>query len=153
MSRKTEIGAAVVALRDDVVRHTLQLVQQYREAPERLKPALIKQAVDTPHRARAQLQAWMNEFSSAARTTAQDFLTECLAAVGANKTLADINSELQALESQAEVLVQKVKDDKWTWEQVADAIEEQFANEPDVRFDYRTLPIPKDYKTIWGDKY
>src|SRR5690606_1192739 len=110
------------------------------------------QAVDTPRRARAQLQEWMRVFNAGSRQqTAQDFLTSALQAAGIEKTLAEVNSELAALESQAETLARRVTQDKWTWDQIADAIEESLAPEPEVTFSFRELPIPQDYKTIWGD--
>lgn len=153
-ARKQAIGRALASLIDDVSEQTLSIVKQYRSAEERMRPSLIKQAVDTPHRARAQIQAWM-ESHDAERSpgAAQTFLSECLVAAGSTMTLAQINAALSSVEAKAQTLIDHVVNDGWTWDQVAAAIEAAIGWEEVKEFTYMKLPIPDDYVTVWGEQY
>lgn len=148
---KREIGEALDNLAVDVRRHVLSLTAQYRASA---LSSTLKQAVDTPHRARAQISAWIVEYNSRnGAGTAQTFLASCLAAVGSTKTLATIDASLTALESQAQTLVNHVTNDAWTWAQVASAIEAQIAPPTIESLSYDSLPIPAGYVTVWGDPW
>jgi hypothetical protein len=149
--RNAEIGAAIDELGDDVKRRAVALVGQYRR---RGSVATLKQAVDTPHRARAQLTAWIADYNSRnGAGSAQTFLAQCLTAAGSTKTLGQVNAELAALEAQAQNVVDRVATDGWTWEQVASAIEAQIAPDPAEAFDYTRLPIPAGYVTVWNEPW
>lgn len=147
---QADIGRALDTLADDVKRHVIDLVGQYRDADT---VGTLKQAIDTPHRARAQIAAWIAGYDARnGAATATTFLNDCLAAAGSAKTLPDVNAELAALEAQAQTLVDNVNGG-WTWEQAADAIEAQLAPDPEDVFDYSRLEIPDGYITVWGDPY
>lgn len=149
--RKTDIGAALDDLTSDVIRLTLDLVRQYRISGN---AGVLKQAVDTPHRARAQIAAWISSYNAAnGANSAQTFLASCLAAVGSASTLSQIDSALSALESQALALVNHVKSDGWTWNQVASAIESAISAPSAVQFTYASLPIPAGYTTVWSEPW
>jgi len=148
--RKIAVGNAIASLVDDVKQLALSLVQQYRAAPLAYQPSLMRQAVDTPARARAQLQGWMTRYDSTRSAgEAQALLVECLALVGPD-TLAQINAALAALEAQALVLVGHVTNDGWTWDQVATAIESAIGWESIDDLSFDVLPIPSNYITVWG---
>ncbi len=149
--RNQDIGAALDDLTNDVVSQTLSLVWQYRVSKN---PGVLKQAVDTPHRARAQIAAWIADYNSRnGAGTAQTFLAACLTAAGSSKTLQQIDTALAALESQCLVLVNHVKNDGWTWAQVATAIETGIAKPVYESLSYAALPIPAGYVTVWGDPW
>lgn len=157
--RPAQIGSALAALVDDVKANTADLVRQYRavDAPAMVKArheiALLKQAVDTPHRARAQVAAWVAGYNGRnGAGKAAEFLNACLAAAGSSATIAQIDAELAALEAQALVIVGRVNNDGWTWEQVAGAIESQFQRATSEHFDYSRLPLPAGYTDVWGGK-
>lgn len=161
--KQHEIGAALDHLADDVRQQELNLTAQYRavstsaEIPlihkDRMRIALIKQAVDTPHRARAQLQAWITAYNAAnGEGTAQTFLAACLKAGGSVKTLASINAELAAIEAQAQTVVTNVAGG-WTWDQAAAAVESAPSVAADSDFSYDRLPIPGGYVTVWGEPW
>jgi hypothetical protein len=150
MNRR-EIGAALDVLTDDVVLRVRELTRQYRDFG---LPGVLKQAVDTPHRARAQITAWAVGYNQRnGANTAVPFLDACLTAAGSTKTVAQIDAALATLESQAQVLVSRVNNSGWTWEQVASAIEAAFAPPPSEQFTYADLPIPAGYTTVWGDAW
>jgi hypothetical protein len=148
---KLEIGLAVDSLPNDVRRNAANLVRQYRR---RGLVELLRQAVDTPSRARAQFAAWISEYNARnGAGTAQTFLAECLVAAASPTTLAQINSDLAAIEMAAQAIVTRVTNDGWTWEQVAVAAEAAFASAIIESFDYSRLPIPAGYRTVWGDPW
>jgi len=158
--RTAEIGAALDRLVADVKAQAVDLVRQYRsvDAPPIVRAvyeiSLLKQAVDTPHRARAQIAAWIAEHNARnGAGAAQTFLAQCLAAAGSAKTLATIDAEIVAMESQAQVVVGRVANDGWTWQQVAVAIESAMASPPESDFTYTRLPIPSGYTTVWGEPW
>lgn len=140
-----QIGEALDSLTDDVKRHARELVSQYRAQGG---VGTIRQAADTPHRARAQVQAWMSGYGAGAAA----FLNQCLTAAGSTKTLAQIDAALAALETQAATLVTNVAQG-WTWDQVADAIELAIPAPSTPQFSYASLPIPQGYVTIWGSPW
>lgn len=157
MSRKAEIGVALDELANEVVIQVLSLVTQYRN-PEfsHLSEDMIKQAVDTPQRAKAQITEWIDLYDARPGNSpgdGQTFLNECLTAAGSAKTVGSINTEITTLETQAQTLVDNVNNSAWTWDQVADAIEAQFAREAEEEFSFRQLPIPSGYTTVWGDPW
>lgn len=146
-----QIGEALDELTQHVIEHVRDLTRQYRVHK---LPGLLKQAVDTPHRARAQVAAWIATYNASnGAGQAQAFLSACLVAAGSTRTLAQIDAALAALESQAQVLVGRVRNDGWTWDQIASAIEAQFTPPASERFTYADLPIPAGYTTIWGDPW
>jgi hypothetical protein len=155
--RQADIGRALDALADDIRALMLDLVRQSRmvDAPPMMRAVyeidLIKQAVDTPYRARAQIAAWIASYNARHSGGAQAFLNSCLAAAGSAKTIVDVSAELAEIEAQAQVLVARVNDDGWSWEQVAAALEAQAPPEEELSF--RSLPIPKDYVTVWGEPW
>ena len=149
MNRR-EIGEALDRLEADVRDHVRDLTEQYRRFGV---PMLLKQAVDTPHRARMQVTAWIVEYNSRnGAGSAQTFLTECLTAAGSTKTVASIDAALAALENGAQTLVTNVGSG-WTWDQVASAIEASINPAPSESFSYADLPIPAGYLTVWGEPY
>ena len=151
---KLAIGTALDQLTADVKTNALRLVSQARAQPEPYTTALMKQAVDTPHRARAQIMAWLVEYNvKNGAGTAQTLLQQCLTAAGSTATLASIDAALAVLEAQCLVLVNHVKNDGWTWVQVATAMEAAIPAVPVVAFDYSQLPIPAGYVTVWGQPW
>lgn len=147
--KQKEIGLALDRLSEDVKEHSVDLVHQYRASG---LIGVLKQAVDTPKRARAQIQNWMQEYDSKNGSgSAQSFLSACLTAANSTKTLTNVNSELAALETQAQTIVNNIQNNGWTWDQAATAIENSIGNEE--TFTYSELPIPEGYITIWGEPY
>lgn len=145
------IGEALDGLSDDVITHARLLVAQYREFAV---IGVLKQAVDTPHRARAQVTAWIAGYNAAnGAGTAQTFLASCLTAAGSAKTLATIDNAIAAIEAQCLVLVNHVNNDGWTWDQVATAIEGAVSVPASVELSYSQLPIPNGYTTVWGEAW
>lgn len=156
MTTKIEIGEALDRLALDVEALVLDLVAQYRDPNIPNAEDAIKQAVDTPQRAKAQITEWIDQYDARPGNSSGDgqlFLTECLVAAGSTKTIASINSEITTLENQAATLVDNVNNNAWTWDQVADAIEAAFAKEPEEEFSFRQLPIPSGYTTVWGEPW
>lgn len=160
MTRKADIGEALDRLATDVEQLVFDLVKAYRESDHVsiLAEDLMKQALDTPRRAKAQILDWISRFD--ARDGKADgagllFLAECLNAAGSTKTIASINAEITALENRTRTLVtnRTRTTDPWTWEQVADAIDGNFSKEPEEVFDFRSLPVPKGYVTVWGEPW
>jgi hypothetical protein len=153
--RKADIGAAIDSLGSDVRALVLDLVRQYRAnagAPYAI--AVLKQAVDTPHRVQQQVAAWMAAYETRAGAgTAQPYLASCLTAAGSSKTLGAVNADINTLAMQAQALVNHVKNDGWTWDQVASAVEAQFAAPWEPELDYRKLPIPENYRTVWDEPW
>lgn len=148
---KQEIGAALDSLASDVAVTMFDLARQYREFGH---DGVLKQGVDTPHRARAQIVAWIQTYNAAnGAGTAQTFLASCLTAAGSSKTLATIDSALAALEAQCLVLVNHVNNDAWTWDQVATAVEAAVAPPATVELSFARLPIPANYLTVWGESW
>jgi hypothetical protein len=138
---------------DEVKAETLRLVSGYRGAPDKHREILIKQAVDSPHRARAQLQGWIDRYDATHGSgAAQTLMSACLLEVG-GPTLAEINSDLALLEQSAQALVDRRNNDGWTWTQIASAIESSITKEDVVEFEYGRLPIPQGYLTIWGEPH
>lgn len=150
---RASIGNALDQLTADVKDHARALATQSRAQPQPYKAALLKQAVDTPHRARAQVQAWIVAYNAAnGAGTAQTFLAQCLTAAGSSKTLAQIDNALAALETQAQTVVTNVAQG-WTWDQVADWIEANVSPDANPGFTYERLPIPANYTTVWGESW
>lgn len=158
---KRDIGEALDNLAEDVRQQMLSLTKQYREmawppmVEQMYKIALIKQAVDTPRRASAQIQNWIAQYNSRKGAgTAQTFLQECLTAFGSSRTLASINAEIATGMTFAQSLVNNVNNSGWTFDQVAAAIEAQVSPPiPDETFTYQVLPIPAGYVTVWGEPW
>lgn len=149
--RQREIGEALDGLSADMIARTVELTRQFRA---HALIGVLKQAVDTPHRARAQIAAWIVDYNQRnGAGAAQTFLAQCLTASGSAKTLAQIDSALSAAEAQAQILVGHVNNDGWTWDQVASAIEAQFTLAPGVSFEYARLPLPAGYTTVWGEPW
>lgn len=158
MITKQQLGEALVRLTSDVETETLQLVEQYRERGDQSPAAiaLVKHALDTPHRARAQIQGWMQRAdASRGAGTAAGWMQQALAAVGSARTFSQINADLAALEA----LMQPIADDLLsgnppTWDTVADRIEAALAGSlVDEALDYRRLPIANDYRTILNERF
>lgn len=151
MTTKRNIGEALESLTDDVKRDTLSLVQQYRSSDDRMKESLMRQAIDTPHRARAQIAAWIAGYDAVHGSgSAVAFMNECLTAAGSTTTLADINTALAALEAQAQTIVDNVLGG-WTWARAATAIETALTPPAELPpFSYSELPLPAGYITVWG---
>lgn len=148
---KREIGEALDNLQADVVAFVLDSVRQYREQGG---DGTLKQGVDTPHRARAQVTAWVADYNARnGPGTALPFLASCLTAAGSSKTVASIDAALATLESQCLVLVNHVKNDGWTMSQVASAIEAQVVKMAAEALSFSSLPIPVNYTTVWGDPW
>lgn len=153
-SSKAQIGAALDQLIADVRDDVLGLVSEARRQPEPYKTALMKQAVDTPHRAQAQLAAWIAAYNARnGGSGAATFLASCLVAAGSAKTISQLNADLEALAAQAQTLVTNVQTNGWSWDQVATAIEAQIEPEPAESFDYTRLPIPAGYVTVWNEPW
>lgn len=158
---KRDIGEALDSLAEDVRQQMLALTRQYREmtwppmVEQMYKIALIKQAVDTPRRAKSQIQNWITQYNSRnGAGTAQTFLQECLTAFGSSKTLASINAEITIGETFAQGLVNNVNNSGWTFDQVAAAIEARVSPPlPEEAFTYQRLPIPAGYVTVWGEPW
>lgn len=149
--KNADIGAALDGLTEAVKARTLQLVAEYRFFGH---VNVLKQAVDTPHRARTQIAAWVAEYNGRhGAGTAQTFLAACLTAAGSEKTLAQIDNAIAAVETQAQVLVSHVQNDAWTWDQVASAIEAQISVAAQESFTFAQLPIPVGYTTVWGESW
>lgn len=152
---KAEIGAAAANLIEDMRTNVLSLVGQYRDpiAPELAEP-LIRQAVDTPHRARARLQNWLAQYDAQHGAGAGvALIDECLIAAGSSETVASLNAALTAAEAQAATLVDNVNNQGWTWDQVADWFDANLYDAVDVDLTYRTLPLPAGYVDVWGDPW
>lgn len=149
---KIDLGRALLDLEFDVKCDIARLTADYRRVGD---ISVLKQSVDTPHRARAQVAAWIAGYNSKNGAGAgQSLLAEALAAAGSSKTLDDIDTALSALESQAAVLIAHVENDGWTWDQVAAAVESALPAPPaDVEFSFRQLPIPPGYTTAWGEPW
>lgn len=148
---KLEIGLALDSLTQDVKRNAADLVRQYRR---RGLVGVLKQGVDAPHRARAQVTAWIQDYNSRnGAGSAQVFLTSCLVAAGSTQTLASIDAELAQQENSAQVIVNHVNNDGWTWDQVATALESALVPEVVKQFEYERLPIPAGYTTVWGEPW
>ena len=154
MATRREIGQALDQMRADVLRETADRVAGYRDGNPVFAENEIRQAVDTPARARARVQEWIANYNSAnGAGAAQAFLGTCLAAFGSSKTLQDVDDELAALESQAATVVDNVNNNAWTFEQVADWLEQNLPPDPDEDFSYHSLPIPDGYIDVWGNPY
>jgi hypothetical protein len=140
----------VSQVKDDV----REAVTQARAQSGPHTAALMKQALDTPHRARAQVAAWISGYNSRnGAGSAQAFIALCLQAAGSTATLQSIDAALATLEAQALVLVNRVRNDSWTWARVATAIDAQVAPDPDEPFDYTRLPIPDGYRTVFDEPW
>ena len=153
--RKADIGNAIDSLGNDVRAHVRDLVSQYRKfSDQSFAPTLMKQALDTPHRAQAQIAAWIADYETRnGAGTAAAFLSSCLTAAGSAKTLAQVNADLAALVSQAATLVSNVQTKGWLWDRVATAIETQVNPTAEERFSYAELPIPDGYTTVFGEPW
>lgn len=158
---RAEIGAALDSLAEDVRQQMLSLTKQYREmvftpiSAQVHRIALIKQAVDTPRRAKAQITNWISQYNARhGAGSAQTFLQACLTEYGSSKTLASITAEITTGETFAQGLVNSVNNSGWTFDQVASAIEAQIAPPvADEPFTYQILPIPEGYVTAWGEPW
>jgi hypothetical protein len=149
---KREVGEALDRLESDVRVNARDLVAQYRKFPANF--GVLKQAVDTPRRARAQISAWISAYNAAnGAGTAQTFLASCLTVAGSTKTLASIDTALASLESQAQALVNHRNNDGWTWDQIAAAVESGVSLPTDADLSYDRLPIPAGYTTVWGEPW
>lgn len=149
--RQVEIGAALDSLESDVRTTVLWLAAQYRQHPV---ATVLKQSVDTPHRARAQITAWIANYNARhGGSGGSAFLAVCLTAAQSSKTLATIDIALAALEAQAQVVVGHVNNDGWTWDQVATAIEAAIVPAVEESLSFRELPIPSGYTTVWGEPW
>lgn len=152
-SSKAQIGLALDQLTSDVKDTVLDLVADARTKPEPYKTALMKQAVDSPHRARAQLEAWIADYEARNGTgSAAAFLQQCLVAAGSAKSLAQINTAVANLETGAQAYVTQ-RNGGATWEQIATSIEAQIERDPSEAFDYTRLPIPVGYLTVWNEPW
>lgn len=152
--KKRDIGIALDNLTEDVKTQTLWLVQSYRDSAGAFNQTdLIKQAVDSPARARAQVQQWIVAYNAKnGAGTAQVFLAECLTAAGSVKTVQSIDAELSGLQAQAQTVVNNVAGG-WTWDQAATAIENAIVVQTDEDFSYLQLPVPDGYITVWGEPW
>lgn len=148
---KRAIGEAMLRLPADVEAETAELVEQYRDRGDQSPAAvaLIKHALDTPHRARAQIQAWIDRHD-ARHGSAVTFLGEAVELAGG--TLQQINQSLQELEADFRPIVDAVLNGA-QWDDVADAIEAALAEGQGEPLDYRRLPLPADYRTVLGEPY
>lgn len=148
---KRDIGDALDSLQADVTAAVLDFVKQYRTYGH---VDVLKQGVDTPHRARAQIVAWQADYNARnGAGTAGPFLASCLTAAGSSKTLAQIDAAIATLEAQCLVLVNHVKNDGWTFDQVAAAIEAAVVKPASEALSFARLPIPANYVTVWGDTW
>ncbi|MEO8466229.1 MAG: hypothetical protein ABI640_12870 [Gammaproteobacteria bacterium] len=147
---KTQIGNALDSLTTDVIATVIDLVRQYRAFG---LVGALKQGVDTPHRARIQVTAWMADYNARNGSGAAAFLASCLTAAGSTKTLSTIDAALATVESQCLVLVNHVKNDAWTFDQVAAAIEAQVPKPVVELLSFGQLPIPANYTTVWGEPW
>jgi len=155
---KAEVGAALERVPQDVKKEALGLVSQYRNAdiPAELDDDLMIQALDSPQRAKARFEFWIANYDAAnGGGAAVVLLNSCLTAAGSVETVASLNAQLTALEAQAQVLVDHRNNDAWTWDQVADAIEAGLTDSAGVDFgyNYRDLPLPPGYVTVFGTPY
>lgn len=150
--KRAEIGAALDSLDADVRVAAIDLVRQYRVYG---LVSVLKQAVDTPHRVRAMLAAWIARYEAVhGAGSAPAFLTACLAASGSARSVAQINASLAALETAAQVLVAQHAAGA-TWDAIATAAETalQPAAPESEDFSYRSLPLPAGYTTVFGERW
>lgn len=149
--RKEAIGKAFDSLPQDVRKYVRRLISQYRENGYE---ELVRQAVDTPARARAQVQGWIDSYDARnGPGAAVTYLGEALALAGSTESSASIDARIASIEAQAATMVDNVNNNGWTLAQVATAIEGAIQPEPEEIFDYRVLPVPSDYVTVWGDPW
>jgi hypothetical protein len=150
--RRADIGAELDALDANVREGVQDLLRQYQRFNQ---PALLKQAIDTPRRTRAQLAAWIARHDAArSNGAAVAFLASCLTAAGAARSLAQINQALVTLETAAQQLI-ALRNGGATWDAVATACATAFTpSAPESEdFAFRGLPVPPAYVTAWGEPW
>ena len=153
VSKKRALAEELLALPDQVVAQMTDLVRQYRVFDS---VPVLKQAVDSPARARAGLAHRMARYNAAKGAgAAQAVLAECLldaqSGVAAPSTLADVNAQLQALETQMAALVAQ-RSAGASWEEIAAAIEALVVPDASAILLER-LPMPPNYTTVWGEPW
>lgn len=155
MATQSEIGKALLYLPYQLKGTMLFTVSEYRVADARFKVDAIKSAVNAPHLAQAKIQNWVNGYNSRnGPGTAGPYLDSCLTAYGSTTTASDINTEVAALVSQMQGIVDNVNNLGWTWDQVADYIDANIVATPPEQqetFSYSQLVTPDGYISVWGD--
>ena len=155
---KRQIGQVLVDLVDDMRADVMRLVEDYRNADNPNSEQVLRQAVGTPHRARASLVEKIAqvdaEYGAGSATT---FINEALALVGSSETAASLNATLNTWVTQADAIIAQSPvpygDGTFTWEQIATWLEANVAPAVVHDFSYRDLPLPPGYIDAWGEPY
>jgi hypothetical protein len=102
---------------------------------------MIKRGVDLPHRARWHIDQAIAQYGQ------QEVIDAVKLVLGTTSvTLAEINADLAAQEAYALTLVNHVRNDAWTWDQVAADIEANVVNEGQ-RWQFSLA----GYIDVWGE--
>lgn len=100
---------------------------------------MLKRGVDLPHRARWHIDQAIAKYGQ------QEVIDAVKLVLGTGVTIAEINADLAAQEAYALTLVNHVKNDAWTWDQVAADIEANVQNES-LRWQFS----PVGYIDVWS---
>ena len=98
----------------------------------------IKRAIDMPHRARGRINYFITLYG-------QPFLVSCMTLEG-TETLGELNTELTALETYAQGLVDR-KNLGETWDLLATDLESHLEDES-IKW---VFPFPPEYTDVWGE--